>query len=440
MHQSGKPLRNQNDTGSVLTDSSGSEIVDCGVIPDSKTIHEWPVLLVLAATQFVHILDFMMIMPLGPEFIRLYGITAQQFGFLVTVYTFSAAVCSFMVAFVIDRYDRKYVLIGFCIGFFLATLLCALSWSYTMLLCSRAVAGMFGGLMSATIFSIIADLIPESWRGAATGMVMSSFSLAAVVGMPVGLLLANWLSWRVPFITLALLTVFIILAAYRHLPLVKAHAYPVHDTNTGKFSVTGQLKKVLMNRNHIVAFLLISVVMFSGYLVIPFIGLYMISNVGMYEHELPYLYFIGGLCTFFTANLFGRFTDRFGQRVMFGTLTAMSMIPILWVTHITEATLFLMLMATTVFMVLVTGRVIPLMALITLSVRPHLRGSFMTFHMSIQQLSAGLGSLIAGSMMQITAQGEIMHYDTVGVFAAVITLFSMVLITQLKTIAELDGR
>ena len=439
MRRPGKSIRIGVESEQV--DRAGSEIVDCGVIPDSKTIHEWPVLLVLAATQFVHILDFMMIMPLGPEFIRLYGISAQQFGFLVTVYTFSAALCSFMVAFVIDHFDRKYALICFCVGFILATLFCAASWSYTMLLCSRAVAGMFGGLMSAAIFSIIADLIPESRRGTATGTVMSSFSLAAVVGMPMGLLLANWLSWRIPFVTLALLTVLIIVAAYRYLPVIKAHGqHSYHSASVGTFSLTGQLKSVFMNRNHIVAFSLISVVMFSSYLVIPFIGLYMISNVGMYEHELPYLYFIGGLCTFFTANLFGRFTDRYGQRLMFGILAAMSMIPILWVTHITEASLVLMLAATTLFMVLVTGRVIPLMALITVSVRPHLRGSFMTFHMSIQQLSAGLGSLIAGSIMQITAQGQIMHYDSVGLFAAVITLFSIVLIKQLKTTAELDAQ
>jgi len=439
MHQSSKHCRVE--TESLPENSAGSEIIDCGVIPDTKTIHEWPVLLVLAATQFIHILDFMMIMPLGPEFIRLYGISTQQFGFLVTVYTFSAAICSFMVAFVIDHFDRKYALICFCVGFILATLLCAVSWSYPMLLCSRAIAGMFGGLMSATIFSIIADLIPESRRGTATGTVMSSFSLAAVVGMPLGLLLANWLSWRVPFVTLAILTVFIILAAYRYLPVIKSHELYSHYAMPGSsFSFTGQLKSIFMNRNHIVAFLLISVVMFSGYLVIPFIGLYMISNVGMYEHELPYLYFIGGLCTFFTANLFGRFTDRYGQRLMFGALAIMSLIPILWVTHITEAPLFLMLAATTLFMVLITGRVIPLMALITVSVRPHLRGSFMTFHMSIQQLSAGLGSLIAGSIMQITAQGQIVHYDTVGLFAAGITLLSIVLIKQLKTIAELDGR
>lgn len=423
-------------SATIAETGAGSEIIDCGVIPDSDTIHEWPVLLVLAATQFVHILDFMMIMPLGPEFFRLFDITPQQFGLLVTVYTFSAAVCSFLVAFVVDHFDRKHALICFCAGFSLATLLCAVSVDYQMLLGSRAIAGMFGGLMSATVFSIIADLIPKSRRGKATGTVMSAFPFAAVAGMPAGLFLANLITWRVPFFVLALMGFIIVVAAYRLLPSVKPHVHTMHQTDSR--SLANQFKNIFLNRNHIYAFLLIAMLMFSGYLVIPFISVYMVTNAGMHEHELPYLYFFGGLFTFFTANLFGRFTDRYSKKVMFGVLAVLSLVPILWITHISEAPLFLLLTATTLFMILVTGRIIPLMALITTCVRPHLRGSFMTFHMSIQQFSAGLGSLLGGSMMVMTTHGKIMNFDTVGMIAAVITLFGILLVTQLKTIEELD--
>ncbi len=414
---------------------AGSEIVDCGVIPDTETIHEWPILLVLAAVQFIHILDFMVIMPLGPEFFRLFEITPQQFGSLVTVYTFSAAICSFFIAFIVDRYDRKHALICACTGFMLATVLCASAINYPMLLCGRAVAGMFGGLMSATIFSIIADLIPESRRGKATGTVMSSFSFAAVIGMPACLFLVNFLSWRIPFVLLAFLSFFIIVAANRLLPSVRPHAYFAH-----RMGPLDQLKNIFLNQNHLIAFLLIAILMFSGYLVIPFISTYMVTNVGMDEHELPYLYFFGGLFSFFTANVFGRLTDRYGRRLMFGVLAIVSLIPVLWITHISEAPLFLALTVSTLFMIFVTGRVIPLMALITAAVRPNLRGSFMSFHMSIQQLSAGLGSLLAGSMMMINVHGKMMHYDTVGTIAAAITVVGIVLVTQLKTVEELDGK
>ena len=436
MYQANKPPQTESDH--TLAPGAGSEIVDCGVVPDAQTLHEWPILLVLAAAQFVHILDFMMIMPLGPEFFRRFDITPQQFGFLVTVYTFSAALCSFMVAFVIDRFDRKYALICFCAGFSLATLLCAVSVDYTMLLCSRAVAGMFGGLLSATIYSIIADLIPESRRGKAMGTVMSAFPFAAVAGMPIGLLLVNWMSWRTPFMVLTLLGVLIALYAYRLLPAVKPHAST--EDHSGKTGLKAQFGRIFFNRNHNIAFLLIAMLMFSGYLVIPFISVYMVTNVGMHETELPYLYFFGGLFSFFSANLIGRFTDSYGKRLMFCVLALFSLIPMLWVTHIAQASIYLALTATTLFMMLVTGRVIPLMALITASVRPHLRGSFMNFHMAIQQFSAGLGSLAAGYVMVMTAQGQILHFDTVGMLAAAITLIGILLAMRLKTVEELDAQ
>ena len=418
---------------SVQISEAGSEIIDCGSIPDSETIHEWPVLLILAAVQFVHILDFMIIMPLGPEFFRLFEITPRQFGFLVTVYTFSAAVCSFVAAFFVDRFDRKQVLICFCAGFALAMALCAVSVNYQMLLFARAIAGMFGGLMSATVFSVIADLIPESRRGKASGTVMSSFSFAAVAGMPASLFLVSLLSWRVPFGILVILSLLIIVGASRMLPSIKPHAHSERQTGP-----VNQLKNIFLEPNHVVAFSLIGILMFASYLVIPFISTYMVTNVGMHENELPYLYFFGGLFSFFTANLFGRFTDRYGKRFMFGVLAILSLVPVLWITHISEAPLFLALTVSTLFMILVTGRIIPLMALITAAVRPHLRGSFMSFHMSIQQLSAGLGSLLAGSMMVMNAHGKIVHYDTVGTIAAIITVVSIVLVTRLKTVEELE--
>lgn len=436
MHQLGKTP--SADSSHALEPGIGSEIVDCGVLPDTQTIHELPVLLILAAVQFLHIVDFMMIMPLGPEFFRRFDITPQQFGFLVTAYTFSAAMCSFLVAFVIDRFDRKHALVTFCAGFSIATLLCALSADYLTLLCSRAIAGMFGGLLSATVFSIIADLIPQVRRGKAMGTVMSAFPFAAVAGMPIGLLLVNTFNWRVPFIVLAVLGILIALRAGRILPKIKPHASGTH--HQGMRRLQYHFNNIFLNRNHVFAFLLIAMLMFSGYLVIPFISVYMVTNVGMQETELPYLYFFGGLFSFFTANLIGRFTDNYGQRLMFCILAVLSIVPVLWVTHISEASLYLALTATTLFMVLVTGRVIPLMALITASVRPHLRGSFLTFHMSIQQFSAGLGSLMAGYLMAMTVQGKIVNFDTVGMIAAVITFVGIFLAICLKTVEELDAQ
>lgn len=72
---------------------------------------EWVILLVLGGVQISHILDFMILMPLGPQFMRLFAIGPTQFGFLVSIYTFSAAAVGFAAAFFIDRFDRKKALL-----------------------------------------------------------------------------------------------------------------------------------------------------------------------------------------------------------------------------------------------------------------------------------------------------------------------------------------
>lgn len=403
-------------TEEILQTDGRSELIDYGIIPHTAPLREWPILAVMMGIQFVHILDFVIVMPMGPQFIRLYEITPQQLSLLISVYTFSAGICGFMAAFFIDHFDRKATVIMLCSGFSLAMLLCALSFDYETLLVARVMAGAFGGVMSAVVFSIIADLIPERRRGAATGTVMSSFPLASVIGVPACLFLAGLINWRMPFFLLAVMGLLVVVASLYILPPIRGHLIHHRERNPIR-----QLKRIFSKQKYVIAFVLIAVLTFAGFMVIPFISVYMVSNAGMREIDLPYLYFFGGLATFFTAHLIGRLADRYDKLTLFNVVAVLSVIPILLVTHLAQAPLAQMLAATTLFMVLVTGRFIPIMALVTVSVIPQLRGSFMSFLSSVQQISAGLASLVAGSIIGLSVTGEMTNFGTVGVIAATAT-------------------
>jgi len=81
-------------------------------------------LLTLAGVQFSHILDFMIMMPLGPSLMAAFGIGTHEFGLLVASYSFSAAVSGVLAATFVDLFERKrLLLIGFAL-FALATLAC----------------------------------------------------------------------------------------------------------------------------------------------------------------------------------------------------------------------------------------------------------------------------------------------------------------------------
>lgn len=148
-------------------------------------------LLLLAGVQFAHIMDFMVLAPLGPQFMRLFDISAQEFSLLVSSYMFTAAIVGLIAAFYIDRFDRRVALLWVYSGFSIATLLCALAPNFQVLLITRAITGAFGGVLGAIVFSIVADAIPEERRGAAMGVVMSAFGLASVIGVPAGLTVAS---------------------------------------------------------------------------------------------------------------------------------------------------------------------------------------------------------------------------------------------------------
>ena len=270
---------------------------------------ERTLVLVLAAIQFTHIMDFMIMMPLGPQLMRVMLISPQQFGILVSAYTLTAAVAALAVAFYTDRFDRRQTLLFLYAGFVISTLLCGIAPGYNELLTARAVAGAFGGVAGATVHSIIGDAIPENRRGAATGMIMSAFALSSIIGVPIGLVLAAHFSWRAPFLLLVAVSVLVFLLTWRILPPMRSHivAGEAHRP-------LEQMRSVLGTANHLRAFVFMFALMFAGFSVIPFISPYMVANVGLKETDLPYLYLFGGLATVFSSRYIGNLADRYRMK------------------------------------------------------------------------------------------------------------------------------
>lgn len=194
---------------------------------------ELALLVTLAAIQFTHVVDFMIMMPLAPQLMRLWDIGPQAFGALVSAYTFAAAASGLLSVFVIDRYDRRHALLSLYGGFVLATALCGLAPGYEAL-AARVLAGAFGGVLGAQILAIVADTVPYARRARANALIASAFSLAAIVGVPAGLWIATHASWRAPFLAVAAVSVAVGLAASWLIPPVAGHV--AHGRSRGRWS------------------------------------------------------------------------------------------------------------------------------------------------------------------------------------------------------------
>jgi predicted MFS family arabinose efflux permease len=420
-----------------LTDAAGAATTPSAADRASPTelprSRERTLLALLAIVQVTHIMDFMVLMPLGPQLMRVLAISPQQFGLLVSAYTFAAGASGALAAFFVDRFDRRTALLVIYGGFGASTLLCALAPGYEALLAARIVSGLFGGIAGAMVQTIVGDVIPESRRGRASGVIASAFSLSSVAGVPVGLFLANHFGWNAPFAFIAALSLPLWIAIARVVPPLDRH---LRDRRAAAHSPVALLRDVFGSSNHRAAFMLTGCLMFAGFSVIPFISPYSVKNVGLAETDLPTLYFFGGLATLFTARLVGRFADRFGKRRTFRAIACASMLPLLVTTHLPPVPVWIAICSTVLFMVLVSGRFIPLMALVTSSVEPRLRGAFLAFNASIQQLFAGAAAFGAGLVIGHGPAGELVRFGTVGWIAVGFTALCIVLAGRVKTPLE----
>ncbi|MBU3567050.1 MFS transporter [Polynucleobacter alcilacus] len=385
----------------------------------------------LAGIQFTHILDFMIMMPLGPEFIRVLNINTHQFGLLLSSYTFAAAAAGIFATYYIDRFERRQLLLTLYAFFIIATLACGFAPSYETLFIARAFAGAFGGILGSLVQTIVADSIPFERRGKALGTVMAAFSVSTVAGVPLSLFLANhitFLGWRAPFLFIGLVSTLILYIGYRHIPKIAGHLDHVHEGS--RFS---QILNIMRAPQNLKAFLFMALIMITGFSVIPYIALYFTTNVGINNSYIPLIYLFGGVATLLSSRFIGQMADRYGKVTVFKVLAIISLIPLIVTTNLPVTPLWIVLINSTTFFVLVSGRMIPAMAMISQVVEPKIRGTFMSLIGSVQMLGSGMASVVAGMIVTIGPDGMMEHYNLVGYGAAVCGLLTFWLVGYIHT-------
>ncbi|MEW5757596.1 MAG: MFS transporter [Pseudomonadota bacterium] len=377
-------------------------------------------LLILGGIQFSHVLDFMIMMPLGPILIQAFGLSMHEFALLVASYSFSAAISGLVATTFVDRFERRGLMMTMFGLFGISTLACGLAPNYVTLLIARCMAGAFGGIMGAQTQTMIGDVIPFERRARASSMVSAAFSISTVAGVPLSLWLANHFQWRAPFIFIAALVVFFILAGRRVLPELRHHI-----SDERRAHPFAPLFTVLRDPNHLRALLFSALVIFSGFSVIPYITVYAVHNVGIALTDIPLIYLVGGAATLITSRLLGVWADRYGKVEVYRIVAFSAVIPLLVLTHIGIVPLWAWIICTTVFFVLVTGRMIPAMAIITSAAQPKLRGTFMSLHATTQALGMGLATTVSGFIISQDDVGMLVHYREVGYVAVAANLLAV---------------
>lgn len=403
--------------------------------PKLFTGYQTFVIAILAILQFTLVLDFMVLSPLGPILLDELNIATSQFGWVVSAYAFSAGASGLLTAGFADKFDRKKLLLFFYTGFTVGTLLCALANTYHFLLMARIVTGVFGGVIGSISFAIITDLFRMEVRGRVMGFVQMAFASSQVLGLPIGLYLANEFGWHAPFFMIVGLCIVIGVAIVIYFKPITAHLQLRGDHNAFV-----HLGRTVSNPNYLKAFAATTLLATGGFMLMPFGSTFGVHNLGISLDQLPMLYVITGACSMIAGPLVGKYSDVIGKYRVFviGSLVAMVMVAIYCNLGITP--LWMIIVLNVILFIGISSRMISASALMTAIPEAKDRGAFMSINSSVQQISGGIASVVAGLIVVQTPSGYLERYDLLGYVvdgAMLITIFMMYIIhSQVKAKAK----
>ena len=390
--------------------------------PNTFTKYQIFVISILAFLQFTVVLDFMVLSPLGAILLSELSITTTQFGVVVSAYAFSAGASGLLAAGFADKFDRKKLLLFFYTGFVIGTFLCGMAPDYNFLLFARIVTGIFGGVIGSISFAIVTDLFPLEKRGRVMGFVQMAFALSQVIGIPVGLYIAtNW-GWHSPFHMIVSISIIVGIIIFLKLKPIDEHLRNPKSGNAFQ-----HLKGILVQPRYLIGFSATTLMATGGFMLMPFGSAYGVQNLGIPLDKLPLLYMITGICMLIFSPMIGSLSDKTGKYNMFVIGSIVTSIMTLIYCNLEETPFWIINILNVILFVGITGRMISASALMTAIPDASDRGGFMGVNASVQQISGGIASLIAGLIVKENSAGKLENYPLLG-YIVVVTVFVTIFI------------
>ncbi len=379
------------------------------------------IIAVLAFLQFTVILDFMVLSPLGVILMKTLDITPSKFSVVVSAYAFSAGASGLLAAGFADKFDRKKLLLFFYAGFILGTALCAIAPNFEFLLMARIVTGLFGGVIGSISMAIITDIFAMQVRGRVMGYIQMSFSGAQVLGIPIGLWLANNFGWHWCFWMIAVIGVVAGIIMAMKMQPVDEHLKVPQDRNA-----LHHLFTTVSKPKYVFGFLAMSTLASGGFMLMPFGSAFGTHNMGLTLEELPILYLVTGIFSMLAGPLVGKLSDKIGKFKVFVIGSVVAMASVIVYTNLGITPLWLACAISIVLFTAVMARMIPASATMTALPTMADRGAFMSVNSAMMQIAGGIAAVVAGQIVGQTSAGMILHYDTLG-YVVVGAMIAMVI-------------
>ncbi|MFT3823856.1 MAG: MFS transporter [Chitinophagaceae bacterium] len=390
------------------------------------------VIFILAITQFTVVLDFMVMSPLGDMLMKSMDIKPGQFGWAVSAYAFSAGASGFLTAGFADKFDRKKLLLFFYFGFILGTFACGIAHTYPMLVTARIITGLFGGVIGSISLAIVTDLFSIEQRGRVMGFIQMGFGASQVLGIPIGLYLANAYGWQSPFLMIVGLAILVAILIITQLKPLTTHLAFQRDK-----SPVLHLWHTLIQKDYRVGFTASALMMIGGFMMMPFGSAFAINNLHVTNEQLPILFMVSGVASLIVMPLVGRLSDKIDKFKLFVAASVWLMIMVVIYTNLTPRPLWVIITLNILMMMGILNRMIPASALTTAVPKMQDRGAFMSINSSIQQVAGGIAAAFAGMIVvQKTKYSPLEHYNTLGYIIVGISIFGILMLYRVDRMVK----
>ncbi|MEO8763550.1 MAG: MFS transporter [Ginsengibacter sp.] len=398
--------------------------------------HEKFVITILALTQFTVVLDFMVMSPLGDMLMKSMNLATSQFGFAVSAYAFSAGISGLLTAGFADKFDRKKLLLFFYTGFIVGTFFCGFTTSYPMLITARIITGLFGGVIGSVSLAIVADLFTIDRRGRVMGFMQMGFGASQVLGIPIGLFIANKWGWQSPFLMIAGLAVIICSVIFLKLEPINKHLKVQTD-----HSAFSHLLNTISKRNYRIGFLATAMLSLGGFMMMPWGSAFAINNLHVTTHQLPILFMVSGVSSLIIMPLVGRASDKIDKFKIFTIASVWMMVMVIIYTNLTPVPLGIVLVMNVFFMMGIMSRMVPSIALTSSLPKMQDRGAFMSISSSLQQIAGGFAAAIGGIIVvQKDKYSPLEHYNTLGYVIVGLSFIAIFLLYRVSRIVKAQSK
>lgn len=398
--------------------SSVSTKNESSVLSKTFTSYQKIIILLLAILQFTIVLDFMILAPLGDILMKSMNMSTKQFGTVVSAYAISACISGIFAAGFADKFDRKKLLLFFYTGFILGTYFCAISYNYETLFIARIITGLFGGVIGSISMAIITDIFSIHQRGKVMGFVQMAFGGSQILGIPIGLVLANYWSWHATFYMVLILAILLGIALVIKLNPLTEHLKLINNKNALQ-----HLLQTIKKKDYRIGFLATALLSMGGFMIMPFSTAFMVNNIHIAQSQVAIIFFFTGIFSIIIMPIVGKLSDKFDKLMVFGIGTIIAIVMVVIYTHLSPVPIWLVIIVNIVLFIGIMSRMVPATALNSAVPDAYDRGAYMSINSSLQQFAGGIAALFSGLVVvQKSKNSPIENFDILGYVMVVLML------------------